>query len=296
VTRPRSWRTPPDPHRRAGDPERGGWLAAGDHCRSPVVCRAPLKRWSLVVRARTRLQRRHGVRREAGQRWLTLRTGGSRGRLELAKEHGADVTFVHVTPAEEIRGGRGGAHALTQREEIDESESALKDAGAAAEAAGVSSALERFAGETVETIVALADSKDADMIVLGDRGRSAATAALLGSVSQRGFTTPSGRCSSSRPRRQRRRRPSCWRLVAGGALASHGQACLFTGRQTGPTKPPRRSSVGRGNPSGSHLRTDRLDGQPAVLAAQTGQAECGRENAKRDLLGALKRECPNPDR
>jgi nucleotide-binding universal stress UspA family protein len=104
--------------------------------------------------------------------------------LELAKEQGADVTFVHVAPPEEIRGGRGGAHALTQREEIDDSETALKDAGAAAEAVGVSYALERFAGETVETIVALADSKNADMIVLGNRGRHAVTAALLGSVSQ----------------------------------------------------------------------------------------------------------------
>jgi nucleotide-binding universal stress UspA family protein len=104
--------------------------------------------------------------------------------LELAKEQGADVTFVHVTPAEEIRGGRGGAHALTQREEIDESETALKEAGEAAEAAGISYALERFAGETVETIVALAESKDADMIVLGNRGRNALASALLGSVSQ----------------------------------------------------------------------------------------------------------------
>jgi nucleotide-binding universal stress UspA family protein len=104
--------------------------------------------------------------------------------LELAKEQRADVTFVHVTPADEFHGGRGGTHALTHREEIDETETALKDAADAADAAGVSYALERFSGETVETIVALADTKNADMIVLGSRGRNAVTAALLGSVSQ----------------------------------------------------------------------------------------------------------------
>jgi nucleotide-binding universal stress UspA family protein len=103
--------------------------------------------------------------------------------LELAKEQGADVTFVHVTPAEEVRGGRGGAHALTHREEVDESEAPLKAAGEAAEAAGVSYALEHFSGETVDTISAFADTKDVDLIVVGNRGRGTVTSALLGSVS-----------------------------------------------------------------------------------------------------------------
>jgi nucleotide-binding universal stress UspA family protein len=90
------------------------------------------------------------------------------------------VTFVHVTPPEEVRGGRGGAHALTHEEEVDESETALE----AADAAGVSYALERFSGETAETIVALAETKNADLIALGCRGRNPIASALLGSVSQ----------------------------------------------------------------------------------------------------------------
>ena len=103
--------------------------------------------------------------------------------LDLAKEEGADVTFVHVVPGEEVRGGRGGTHSLTHEEEVDESETALKEAAEAAEAVGVSHTVERFAGETVETIVALADKENADMIVLGCRGRNPVASAILGSVS-----------------------------------------------------------------------------------------------------------------
>jgi nucleotide-binding universal stress UspA family protein len=104
--------------------------------------------------------------------------------LELAKEQGADVTFVHVTPPDEFRGGRLGTTPMAHRQEIDESETALKAAADAAEEAGVSYTLERISGNTVDTIVALAESKDADLVVVGSRGHDPLAAAVLGSVSR----------------------------------------------------------------------------------------------------------------
>jgi nucleotide-binding universal stress UspA family protein len=106
--------------------------------------------------------------------------------VELAAEHGAEVTFIHVLPADDyvVAGRLGPALPKPHKVDMDETEVALREAADAADVAGVSYALERISGDTVDEIVTAADSMDADVIVIGSRGRGPMTSALLGSVSQ----------------------------------------------------------------------------------------------------------------
>ena len=72
--------------------------------------------------------------------------------VELAAEHEAELIFVHVAPTSDL--------------------------------VPVVSATAMLRGETVDEIVAYADSHDVDLIVVGSRGHGTIASALLGSVSR----------------------------------------------------------------------------------------------------------------
>jgi nucleotide-binding universal stress UspA family protein len=106
--------------------------------------------------------------------------------VELAAEHGAEVIFAHVVPTFDVTPATGfGAIGGAFPHEVREHDRTLLDeAVAVADEHEVASIAAILRGDTVDEIVAYADSEDVDMIVVGSRGHSALASALLGSVSR----------------------------------------------------------------------------------------------------------------
>jgi nucleotide-binding universal stress UspA family protein len=106
--------------------------------------------------------------------------------VELAREQESELIFVHVVPTLDVVpvvgfGSIGGAfpHEPTQHDH-----ELLEDAAAVAAEHGVVATTALLRGDTVDEIVAFADSHDTDLIVVGSRGHGSISSALLGSVSR----------------------------------------------------------------------------------------------------------------
>jgi nucleotide-binding universal stress UspA family protein len=123
------------------------------------------------------------------KRILIATDGSSSARLAvdfglgLATER-TEVVVVHVTDEPSWGESRFGPSGPLPGWPPREEHASLADAAKLAEERGLQVKTTLLAGDTVDEIVAYADSIDADLIVVGSRGRGNVASALLGSVSQ----------------------------------------------------------------------------------------------------------------
>ena len=119
---------------------------------------------------------------------IVVGTDGSKGSVaalsegfDLAKRLGAKVLVVAVAHVSDLLGGPVYEHKL--HEHLDRARVALDAARTMADEAGVEAEFEVFEGDAAEEIAMIAETRDADLVVVGTRGHGRIAGSLLGSVS-----------------------------------------------------------------------------------------------------------------
>ena len=110
--------------------------------------------------------------------------------LQIAEKHNAKVTFFHALDPvafsewrSNVDGQEGTVRSFPFHLDAGE-EAMLEEATRQAAARGIDSNVEIGSGDPVAEIISHADSIDADLIVVGSRGRSEVASSSLGSVSR----------------------------------------------------------------------------------------------------------------
>ena len=115
--------------------------------------------------------------------WFATEVG-----LDVAAAHGATVTFLHASTEVLERVAARDPLLPDRREDLAAAEPVLGESLARARARDVEAKLELSRGQTSEQIVAeiigLAAEIEADMIVVGSRGKGAVVSSVLGGVSR----------------------------------------------------------------------------------------------------------------